>query len=102
MHVAHHVQLGQAAVADFLLHQRVGDDADGAAAVCHHGVGDDAHQAHLAAAVHQRQAAFGQGAAEQARAFGVFRTVAGAGPAIHADRFHFASFAASAAALAAA
>ncbi|MNL34249.1 hypothetical protein D3C87_1562120 [compost metagenome] len=89
-------------MADFLLHQRIGNHADGRAAVRQHAVRHDAHQPDLATAVNQRKALLGHGGAQHARRLGIFRAEAGAGPAIHANRFHCLSFFAAAAASASA
>jgi hypothetical protein len=88
VHVRDHFQPGHALVRDFPLHQLFGDHADHFAAVVEHGVGDDAHETDVAAAVDQLQA-FGRDArAERAGAFGVDGFVAGVGAAVDADRFH--------------
>ena len=63
-------EAGQALVRDLLLLKRTGDHAVGHAAVGQHGVGNDAHQAGLATAVHQADIAAREQAAERHGRFG--------------------------------
>jgi len=88
MHVGHDVQLGQAVVADFLVHQQFGNHADSAATAREHFVGDGAHQPHAAAAVDQREICFDQRASERFCRFGIDRSGSIGGAAIYADCFH--------------
>ena len=88
VHRADDLQLGQAAVRDLPVGQLLRDHAGDLAAGLEHGVGDDAHQADVAAAVDQADAFAGQAVAQGDGAFGVGRLAAGVGAAIDADRAH--------------
>ncbi|MOA68452.1 hypothetical protein D3C78_1960780 [compost metagenome] len=59
----------------------MGDDADHFTASSQRGIGDDAHQADGAAAIHQGQLALCQGATQGDCRFTVDRIIAGAGTA---------------------
>jgi hypothetical protein len=84
VHGVHHHQFAESLVRHLALDQLARDHADGLAAAGQHRVGDDAHQAHVAAAVDQGDAAPGHLGAEGARLFGVFGMLAGAGAAVDA------------------
>src|SRR5690606_9919875 len=86
VHVGHDLEPGDAAMRDFPVHELLGDDADHFAAGGQRGVGDDAHQADVAAAVDQGQAFLRQAGAQLRRALGVRRPRAGVGAAVDADR----------------
>ena len=58
------LQRGDVEVGDLGPHQPIGDHADDLATGCERGVGDGAHQADVAAAVHEPDAAPGDGRAE--------------------------------------
>src|SRR5690606_29551542 len=85
---ADHFQPGQALVRDFPVDQLFRDHAHHLAAALQHGIGDDAHQADVAAAVDQLQALAGDAVAHGHGSFGVDRLAAGIGAAIDADRAH--------------
>jgi hypothetical protein len=63
-------EAGQALMRDLLLLKRTGDHAIGHATACQRRVGDDAHQAGLAAAVHQADITTREQAAEGRRRIG--------------------------------
>jgi hypothetical protein len=63
-------EAGQALVRDLLRLKRTGDHAVGHTAACQHRVGDDAHQAGLATAVHQADITACEHVAEGRRRFG--------------------------------
>jgi hypothetical protein len=90
MHGIDDFEAGDAAMGDFPVDQLLRDHADDLTAVRQHGVRDDAHQADVAAAVHQGDAVSGEACAECFRLRGVSRIVAGIGTAVDADRFHVA------------
>ena len=78
VHVGDDLEPGQAGVGDLPADQLLGDDADDFAAGRECGIGDDAHQADVAAAVDQRQAVLRQARAQRRGTLGID----GLGPAL--------------------
>src|SRR5690606_17662120 len=81
---------GDAAVRDFPVDQLLGDDADDFATGRQRGIGHDAHQADVAAAVDHGQALARDPRAELGGTLGVLRPRAGVRAAVDADRTQLA------------
>src|SRR5690606_27856759 len=77
-----------ALVRDLPVDQLLRDHADDFAASFEHRIGDDAHQADVAAAVDQRDAVAGHARAEVAGEGGIGGVVAGVGAAVDAESLH--------------
>ncbi|MNI70025.1 hypothetical protein D3C73_1258080 [compost metagenome] len=80
MHAVDHFQASQTAVADFLVLEALRNDADHFTTGRQRGVSHNAHQAHGATAIDQRQLALGQCLAQGHSRFTISRVGAGAGP----------------------
>src|SRR5690606_21648662 len=85
VHRPHHAQLGDAAVADLSLEERVGDDAQDFSPRLEGRVGHAPHEPHLAAAVDETQAAPRQLAAEVGDRLAEGRIAPRHGSAEHTD-----------------
>ncbi len=92
MHGVHKFQFGEGFVRDFQLGQEIRDDAHDGAAFFQRPVGHTAHQAHVAAAVHDIDAIQGQMLAKGVGRLGVNGFFAGVGAAIDNDGFHGKEF----------
>ena len=66
VHRGDHLQLGDAGMADFMAHQKIGDNAGNRTAALEYRVGEGAHNANPAAAKDQPYAAFREFLAERA------------------------------------
>jgi aryl-alcohol dehydrogenase-like predicted oxidoreductase len=93
VHRADDLELGQVGMADLAVDQRLRHDADRLAARGQHGVGDHAHQADLAAAVDEPDAARGELGGEGAGAVGVGGIGARIRTGVDADAMHPGRFA---------
>jgi hypothetical protein len=71
MHGLDDVELREAGMLNFAIHQRLRDDADDRAACVERGIRESTHQANPAAAVNQINAAPGEGSAHLSRGIGV-------------------------------
>ncbi|MNT19292.1 hypothetical protein D3C72_1545470 [compost metagenome] len=91
MHRTDDLQFGQAAMGHFPVGQLARNHAGDLTAGGEHGIGHGAHQADIAAAVHQAHAVAGDAIAQRNGAFGVDRLAASVGTAVHTDRLHGSS-----------
>src|SRR5436190_22881203 len=76
MHRSHHPQLAAAGVAQFPLHEAVGNDAKHLTAALEHGIRDDTHQADVATAVNKPPATTDDLLSEKLRSFRIRRVFA--------------------------
>jgi len=85
VHRVHDAELGEAAMSDLEIEQVLGNDPDDRSAFLQRGIGDDAHQADIPAAVNQTPALRGEERSQLARGLTVRRVRAGTGPTEYAD-----------------